>query len=802
MSHSPGCPVRTSSERMNHTSPTRSGPPQKSTVGSSGARATPEDAPDPVGRLLPALLGLFFISGACGLIYQVLWVRLLAVVFGVTVHAASTVLASFMAGLALGSWGGGTLGDRTRHPLRLFGFAEILIGLVALATPLLLDRLTALYVWIASDTMGATASVLTAVRFVCAFGVLLVPTSLMGATLPLVLRSALRHERGLGSRMGLMYATNTAGAVVGAVAAGFYLIGEIGIQASFALTATLNVLVGLAALVLSRPLTLVPRGALGVESLLRGTSGGLPVRRVVFAVFAVTGFVALALEIVWFRLLVLYLPATTYAFTTMLATVLAGIAAGSYVAAPLLARERRWPQVLGTLQVGVALAALLSAAVLSLTYQAGWRTTGMIQASVVAILPATLLMGLSFPIGLRIWTVTAHSPRTAARIGSLYAVNLVGGIAGAVTAGFVLIPAMGLRASLILLAGLSLAAGLILWLAEWRTRPGWPLLRALVATSLVVAAGVSVPDPFTAALARRHPAGERLFWRDEGVQNTVSVHVRPLGMRILYMDGLHQASDAPEMVRLHRQIGHLAMALHPAPRRALVIGLGGGVTPGAVAQHAGTDVDIVELSMSVVRAASWFRHVNDEVLARPNVRLRVDDGRNYLLLNRAPYDVITADIIQPEHAGAGLLYSREYYELVRRALESGGLVLQWIGHRGEAHYRAIMRTFLEAFPYTTLWGEGQLMVGSTRPLRVDRAAFERKLEEPGTRAALEAIDITSFEALLALYVAGPHELRQFAGTGPVLTDDRPLIEYHRSLPPGPPVDLSGLRGDVRLLLSD
>ena len=245
------------------------------------------------------------------------------------------------------------------------------------------------------------------------------------------------------------------------------------------------------------------------------------------------------------------------------------------------------------------------------------------------------------------------------------------------------------------------------------------------------------------------------------------MHVQPLSTHILYLDGLHQASDRPEMVRLHRLIGHLPMALHRRPARALVVGMGGGVTPGAVSQH-DAQVDLVELSAAVANAAPWFRHVSYDVLRQPNVRLRVDDGRNYLLMADARYDVVTADLIQPEHAGAGNLYSREYFSLVRQALSEGGVVMQWLGHRRTAEYKLILRTFLDVFPETTLWADGQLMLGSVAPLTIERTAFEAKLARPATRDALAEIGVARFEDVTALYTAGPEELRAFVGEGPLL----------------------------------
>jgi spermidine synthase len=208
-------------------------------------------------------------------------------------------------------------------------------------------------------------------------------------------------------------------------------------------------------------------------------------------------------------------------------------------------------------------------------------------------------------------------------------------------------------------------------------------------------------------------------------------------------------------------------------------------------------VQIVELSDSVRKAAPMFAHVTYDVLNQPNVRVRVDDGRNFLALSGERFDVITADIIQPIHAGAGHLYSREYFELVRGALQPGGLALQWIGQREKSHYMLIMRTFLEVFPHATVWLGGQLMVGSLSPLTLDRDTFEAKLRDPGTREALQDVGLDSFDALTGWYTAGPREMRAFVGDGTILTDDRPLVEYHRSLPAQDErLDLSPLRGSV------
>ena len=756
--------------------------------------------------------GVFFLSGISGLMYQVLWLRLLSVVFGVTAYAASTVLASFMCGLAVGSVLAGRLADRTRDPLRWFGLVELGIGVSALLTPWLLDAAQVLYTAIATNVPDGQGAVLTLARFACSSAVLLVPTALMGATLPLVVRSSLVQRGDLGPRIGLLYAVNAGGAITGAILAGFYLIGLIGLRRTFLVAAGLNALVAVTAFALSRRYRTTVEGeevetrphpsptATASDSdaaVTTSPAASGATAAVLLAVFAASGLASLALEVVWFRMLVLILPATTYAFTTMLATVLGGITAGSLLAAAWLRRDRDWLRVLALLNFSTGITVLGSLLMLTTTYRLGWKTSSPIQASVVAILPSALLMGLTFPIALRLWSGRAAGAGTGVgtRIGSAYAVNMGGAIAGALLGGFVLLPALGSRYSLAVAAGIYVLSGLLV--ATRAPRPRQLVVPALVAIGVSAWLVDRQDDLFQVTIGRRYPRGEIVLWREEGVQTTVAVNREPGGTRVMYLDGLHQANDSFSMVQVHAQIGHFPMALHPEPRKALVIGLGGGATAGAVSRHGDTRVDVVELSDSVVRGAAHFSHVNHDVLRQPNVRVRVSDGRNHLALTRERYDVITADIIQPRHAGAGLVYSREYFALARRALADNGIMLQWIGHRPKAEYDLIMRTFLDVFPDATVWNGGTLMVGTTRPLTLSRAAYERKLTDRATMDALASAGLDSFDALLGAYSGNAAAMRAFVGDGPLLTDDHPRIEYHRSLGASRDVDLSGFRGEGR-----
>ncbi len=747
--------------------------------------------------LLPLLLVLFFASGVCALVYQVMWLRMLSLVFGVTVYAASTVLAGFMAGLGAGSLVAGRLASRISRPLVAFGVAEALVGVTAFATPFLLEALTA--VWIAvHPALPTSLAVLTVIRFTVAFLLLIVPTSLMGATLPLVIKSAVARQERVGGRIGLLYAVNTTGAIAGALIAGFYFISELGVARSFQIAAAANILVGIVAVIAGYAMSAEDAPApVGVEGQ----------QQLVLWTFFVSGLMTLALEIVWFRTLVIFLRPTAYAFTIMLACVLAGIALGSAIAAPLLRMRRHWIPILAVIQCVIGFAAVLSFNLLARAQQAIEAATPwfdrlginsylapLVVSSLIAMLPTTIMLGLAFPIGLTVWAGDDASEDTSRKAGTFYSLNVLGAILGSVLAGFVLLPQLGTRTSLIAIAALATLSSILLAISERKTNPAMAIATGVIAPVLFLIGARVAVDPFDVAFERFHRS-ESLVWREEGAQTTVAVHDRAGNppMRVMYLDGNHQANDSPGGAFVHHRIGALPVMLHPNPSSALVVGLGGGATPGAVARH-NLQVDVVELSKAVVAGSDYFKHVNFNLLERPNVTLHVDDGRNFLLMSRKKYDVITADIILPRHAGAGSLYSREYYELVRNALNDDGLAMQWNGGDSETEYKLLMRTFTSVFPYTTLWAEGSLMLGSKVPFTISQSAYEAR------RVGFDQFK-WDLPTLKRIYSAGPDEIREFLGDGPILSDDKPVIEYFLSLPKNdPPGGYKGRLGSFEALL--
>jgi spermidine synthase len=739
-------------------------------------------------------------------------VRMLSLSFGITVYAVTVVLASFMGGLALGSFFGGRLVERIKRPLLVYGIIEIAVALVALATPYALTGLQSVYPMIAR-AVGEHEAILTVVRVVLAFAVLAIPTTLMGATLPIIVKSSLARRGDLSARIGLLYSANTFGAIAGTVFAGFWLIGGIGISASIVLAAAVNGLVGVLSIVLQRTVIdgedSAPASPLTAAETMRveATDTTRPyserVRTATLIAYGLSGVISFALEVAWTRMLALVLDTSIYAFVTMLSMVLIGIAVGSALATPLVRRRVNLPLVFALLELGVAIGGIWAVWAVSnlpeirefLAATRGLRRLTATSANfnfviaAVTILPSTLLIGATFPLAARIYT--AGLDRSSERLGQIYAVNVFGAIFGSMLGGFVLLPALGTQASLLLLSVASLAlAGMLALAADWRTLPSRAALVAAGSAAFIVL-WVAKPDLYTALFATRFPDSE-VEWFREGIETTVSVVKGQDGVRTLYTNSRGQANDEAGLVEYHRRIAHTPLLVRPQASEALIVGLGAGHTAGSILQHEGTRVEVVELSDAIVEGASRFSAVNYDVMHNPRMSIRMGDGRNFLLTTQKKYDLITTDTIQPLDAGSTNLYSAEYYRLALAALKPGGVMAQWIAPHDDYQYKTMLRTYLSVFPHVTLWLTADLVIGSREPIELDLAETAKRFESPRARAALLQGGFGSAGDVAGAFVATRDEIAAFVGDGPILSDDRPFIEYYRSLPgrgQGEPPDL-------------
>jgi spermidine synthase len=762
-----------------------------------------------VDWVTPVLVAIFVLSGASGLMYQISWVRLLSLTFGVTIYAVSIVVAAFMGGLAIGSVLGGRLADRVQRPIVWYAGIELFVAAVGLLSPMALSWVQSTYVALYPRDAQETALGIVALRFVLAAVVLLIPTTLMGATLPLMVKGSLAMGRNIGGRISWLYASNTTGAILGTVGAGFFLIGSIGIADTIRTAAAFNLAAALSSLLLgaaARPIATRDFARSEEEAAEARSSPSEQVvsplaRRLVLITFAVQGFASLAYEIIWTRILALILDGSTYAFSTVLATVLLGIALGSALVGPLMGKNLPWLRIYALLQAGVAALAFVGIVVFAriygiLTVLDGlntfdplleWHYGRMAATALIAILPPMLLLGASFPIAARI---VVSGARNAGRdLGVLYAGNTGGAILGAWTAGFFFIPTFGTQLSIELLAGVNAILALALTLASGRGRGRTVLLAFVMIAASMMLAFLFAPDMYGRVVAGRF-GGTDTVWVGEGQEASVAVvRARNTGVQYMFINGQGQASDDPGTVWFHRLLGHLPMTLHPNPQEVLIVGLGGGATAGALSQHNPRHMDVVELSDTVIEGARYFNAVNNRILEYPNLRLRIDDGRNHLLLTDRKYDVITADVNHPRNAGAALLYSEEYYRQARNALKPGGIMAQWLEDNGDnpdndTQRRLMARTFVKVFPHVTMWTFGALLLGSNEPIDDRLETLRDRWSARNMDAMLVGSGFDSPEGIRSLFNMKDAEVRAWAGPGPVMTDNHPFVEYFLSLPGG------------------
>ncbi len=762
------------------------------------------------------VLACFFLSGATGLVYEVLWSRRLTLIFGVTVLAVSTVLAAFMGGLALGSVLFGRLVDRRRDALRVYAVLEGLVGLYCFVTPYLFEAIEVAYVAIHPALTGSPL-LLRLARFVLALLVLLPPTMLMGGTLPALTRALSQRLAGLGGRVAALYGTNTMGAMIGAMAGGFLLIPAVGIRHSIYLTAVLNLAIALVAWALylagraNEPLEAeAPHPETVAAPLLPRAAVWL------LLAYGLCGAASMIYEVGWTRVLALSLGTSTYAFSTMLAAFLAGIGLGSVVLArwrPIAVDRLRAPLLtFGVIELAIGvLVTMLTPALdrLPFAFLALFRTVGprfwLLEAgtlgiSLLVMLAPALLMGYAFPLVTRMATESLGV--VGRRIGTVYAANTVGTVIGSFLAGFVLIPWVGVRAALAVGVALNLIVGVGYLLSARRERPGLATTGVVVA-GLAAIGWLALPDWNRAVLssgAYIYPTyylsgqpeelmgqKEVLYYRD-ALTTTVSVtRVSAPGldkpMLSLQINGKTDASTGDLSTQL--LFAHLPSLLHGDPRSALVVGLASGCTLGALEQYDELRaITCVEIEPAMVEASGYFREINRDCLADPRLTLVLDDARNHLLVTRERYDLITSEPSNPWISGVANLFTHEYFELCREHLTEGGLYCQWLPlyNLAPQDLRTILGTFRDVFPHCSLWvfptlATDAYMIGTNQPLSIDVTSLATRAAHPEAAADLRSAGVRDAWDLLAGYLFGTETIAAIGLGARRNTDDFPIIEF-------------------------
>ncbi len=733
--------------------------------------------------MIAAFYLVFLVSGAAALVFETLWFRQAGLALGNTVWASALVTASFMAGLAIGNAGVTRWGRRVRQPLLAYAGLEVLVGVTGLGLVLVFP----LVGHALAPLMGALGGLaLNALRVAVSFALLLAPSCAMGATLPLLAGALSAHDSNFGRVLGRLYGWNTLGAVLGTLAGDLVLIEAVGIRGTALAAAGLNLLAATGAIWLARRFA----GAAPLEERLAGGKIKARARRILAAAF-LSGWILLALEVVWFRFLLAFTPSSAWTFAVMLAVVLLGIALGGLVASVLFGRRpgaNRWA-VLAPLLAGLGVAASY-ASFLSVVPPMGaivlHTIPGYFRLAVPLMLPVCFLSGVLFTLlGRALHAELGESTRSA---GLLTLANTVGAATGALMGGFLLLPLLGVERSLFALACLYGVVGLLTLAPALlpRVRVGVALAGALFLAAVALFPFGLMERQYVPRIVSRWAAESyRPIAYEEGLAETVMIlrhdaFGRPETYRLV-TNGMAMSGTTYVGRRFMALYVWLPAALHPAPRRALQISYGLGTTARALVETRELErIDIVDTSAAVLRLSALAQESpSADPLGDPRVHAHVEDGRFFLLTTPLRYDIVTADPPPPKAAGIASLYSREYFALARSRLAEGGILTYWLPvYQMEAgDVRAVVGGFCAVFADCSLWtGHGlEWILMGTRDAKgpVSAEHFAAQWRDPVVAERLREAGLDDPSQLGALFLADAPALRSFVAGAPPLDDDHP-----------------------------
>jgi len=762
----------------------------------------------------------FFASGAAGLTLEIVWSKYLSYLLGNSIYGVATVVAAFLGGLGLGAFVGGRLATRTREPLLLYARLELLVAVMGLLSPLayLLARplFAGLY-----GAMGGSGLLFLLVRFVILFVALLVPTIAMGATLPLLVSAFTRREADFGASVSRLYAINTAGAVCGVALAGFALIPSLGLWKTAAAAAALDALVALAVW-RARTGPLPAPGATPAEGT-AAESRPTIATAIILPAFAVSGFCAILYEVAWTRILSVPFGGMVYSFSAILAVYLLGIAAGAALASVLLRFVNKPSLLFGLVQLLLAGAVVLSsktfdalpdlqAALIAQSRGSAanlFLGEGWVAARIV-LLP-TFFLGALFPLAAAIYQRGRRA--AGASVGTIYAANTFGSIAGSIVTGFLLVPAIGALRAILYAALANAAIGCLLLLfgegARWKRAvlclagAGATVAVALFATPTWQAERMSLGF---IRLLRAYEFGgeglvhrmiakighstelEKLLYYKEGRVATVTV-LETGDRRALLINGKTDATiGSGEDMAQQVMVGQMPMLLAPRAKRVCVVGYGSGVTTHAVLTHPVDKVLTLELEGAVIEAAPFFEAAAHRPLDDPRSRVVVEDAGTYLRSTAENFDVIISEPSNPWIAGVGNLFTKEFYEEARRRLNPGGVFCQWIQTYSVSPttLATVLRSVTTTFPHGQLFyvessADLIILASPDQDLVFDRAAMQSVYQRPEVAADFARIGIHSLEDVFSAYRGRLDRVAAEQGPGPINTDDNSWLEHEAPL---------------------
>jgi len=761
------------------------------------------------------LYASFLLSGISGLIYEVVWAKYLSILFGNTTYAYTVVLATFMGGLALGSFSLGRLADKTRDRLALYALAEVGIALFCVFTPRLLALSKNIYLAAARHYAPHSPELTLAMCLIGAL-IMLLPTMLMGGTLPILSAYMTTSPAARGKTVARLYYINSFGAVLGTILSGYYLIHHFGLGLTLIMAAFVNLLAGVAVLIVrachgrAAPELLADgeEASRGVEGRTGEAYSGTFIKVSLCAIFA-SGFAAMLYELVWVRLLSLVLGSSTYSFSVMLAAFISGITLGSFLVSRFMPKERAAFVSFGLCEACIGLFLIISIPFYEkLPYVflkfSGilWRKpetfmlyeTVKLCVSFLVMLPPTTFLGMTIPLAS---TIASRKIEVFGKnIGGVFALNTTGNILGALVTGLALIPALGLKQSLELGIIINLGLGILIFCMDHA-----PSLKHKIGFSLLCCAAFAayktlIPDwnkaHFTAQVFRRggnagdsslasQIGGRKVLYYKDGLNASVSVV--DFGTHLtMFVNGKADASTGKDMPTQTFLAG-LPLVLRPSAKDIMVIGLGGGVTCGTALLFPVRSLDVVELSPEVVEAAAYFARENSGALKDPRLHLHIEDARTYIQRTETKYDLIISEPSNPWMSGVGDLFSVEHFSDCLHALKEGGVMAQWV-HAYEMDddtFKIIVKTFCSVFPEVTLWalrGPDILLLGTRNGLKPDFSESEKIMASTPIRENLARFDLNDLFTLLCLQIASSGNIQGSVQSENLVNSDyTPLLEY-------------------------
>ncbi len=757
------------------------------------------------------IISIFFLlSGATALIYEVIWVRLLALTFGNTVYAIGVVLTAFMSGLSIGSFLLGKYADKKGvNLLKTYGYLEIGIALFAVLSPELLNAVTFIYLSIFSSEIPVW--LLSVYRYALSIVVLLLPTILMGGTLPVLSRFFIRSESELERKVGSLYSINTMGGVLGTFLVGFIFLRFFGLNVTLRSTAVLNVLIGLTSLYLGKTYSLSEetedKGKLKnkkkskskrKDKIMEESPAQLPGYHYALIAFFLSGFSAMVYQIAWSRLLVSIIGSTTYAFSMILMGFLLGIGLGSYVVS-LLSRSRRFNLFhFSIIEISIGLICFLSILFFKVMPELMFRGlaitgpsfTGVLTLEfllvLVFLLVPTTLFGATFPI---IAGVYSSGPEHRGQsIGSIYASNTTGAIFGSALAAFLFLPWLGSAYSIKVAAVINILVGTL----------GFTVLRKpifAVCSSLfllILFLPVNIPQKLLDSGVAIYGLDSNYLlkqdaslylYQKEGLHATISVTATDSGNLSFKTNGKVDAGTSKDM-STQLALGYFPLLLHPDARDVLVVGVGSGITVKAVRDFQNTNIDAVEIEPAVIEAARYFEMFNGGIMNDPDINFIIDDARSFMTVTEKQYDVIISEPSNPWISGIGSLFTKEFYQLSAEKMNKGGIFCQWLhlyGLRGE-DLQMILKTFNSVFEHASIWHSHRgdiLLIGSKQPFQ--GYDYQSVAEEMTGVVGIDLkvhMGISDPLDFFSFFVTDTGGVRKIAGDAPLNTDDLPLLEFN------------------------